>query len=197
MYLGNKDKLDFRSELAFYCNYGAYTAELLAEDRIRLIPDMYNWSIFLKKTGFDYSFGSRIHGSIMAILSGIPATVVAIDTRTMEMADFFNIPYVKHVAGHVYTPEELAAFYNQADYTKFNETYQRNYQVYEDFLVQHGIVSHVNQHNRFFDEDKVYVAPPDAVNVRYYKEMSRELKKKKLVLGCAAAGVAAKNKFYQ
>lgn len=155
---------------------------------------MYNWSNYLKEVGFDYSFGTRIHGSIMAILSGIPATVAAIDTRTMEMADFFNIPYIKHIPGHSYTPEELVALYNQADYTTFNETYPEKYQVYENFLIQHGIVTHANQHNSFFSEDKAYFAPPDAVNVQYYKEMSRRLKKDKFLLCCTSTVVRIRNK---
>lgn len=96
LYAVRRGNPDFRKELAFYCNSDSYYAKLLGEDRIRLIPDMYNWSKFLQKSGFDYSFGSRIHGTIMAILSGIPATIVAIDSRTQEMAEFFDIPLVKY-----------------------------------------------------------------------------------------------------
>lgn len=194
LYFKHQDKPEFRNELSFYCNYGLYSAQLLGENRIRLIPDMYNWSNFLKKSGFDYSFGTRIHGNIMAILSGIPATVAAIDTRTMEMADFFNIPHVKYIPGHSYTPEELAFLYSEADYTKFNETYPEKYQAYEDFLTQHGIVTRMNQHNPFFSVDKAYIAPPDALNVQYYKEMLYKLKKNKFLLFCASTVVNIKNK---
>lgn len=197
LYFEYKDKPTFRSEIAFYCNYSPYTAKLLSEDRVRLIPDMYNWHTFLRKMGFDYSFGSRIHGSIMAILSGIPATIVAIDTRTREMAEFFSIPYVKHDRGHVYTHEEFKALYRQADYTKFNETYLQKYQVYEHFLLQHGIVGRVNQSNRFFSDDREYFAPPKAVNTQYFKEISSVFSKRSALIRCVAKAATIKHKLHE
>lgn len=194
LYAIRQEKPVFRKELAFYCNSDPYYAKLLGEDRIRLVPDMYNWSKFLQKSGFDYSFGSRIHGTIMAILSGIPATIVAIDSRTQEMAEYFDIPLVKCKPGHVYTQEEMYAFYEQADYSRFNKTYHQKYQVYENFLIQHGIVSHVNQSNTFFDSSREYIAPPQAFNVQYYREMSRRIKRDSVLLAGGKLAVTLKNK---
>lgn len=194
LYFPRDDLPTFRDVVTFYCNYGIFHAQLLSKDRVRLIPDMNNWWHFLKESGLNYSFGTRIHGSIMAILSGVPATVAAIDTRTQEMAEFFNIPYVNHISGHVYTPEELINLYSQADYTKFNRTYQEKYEGYAAFLTEHGIVSHVNQYNPFFSEDNAYIAPPNTVNVQYYKEILHRLEKKKFLFRCARAVVNIKNK---
>lgn len=194
LYFTQNDSPSFRDMIAFYCNYSIFHAELLSKDRICLIPDMNNWWNFLKRSGFNYSFGSRIHGNIMAILSGIPATVAVIDSRTQEMADFFNIPYVNHISGHVYTPEELTTLYAQADYTKFNRTYQEKYTVFADFLTEHGIVTHVNQCNPFFSEENAYSMPPNTVNVQYYKEMLRRLEKDKFLFRCAHTVVNIKNK---
>lgn len=160
---------------SFFCNFDAYSADLLAQDRICLIPDMYNWRTFLKEQQFDFSFGSRIHGNIMAVLSGIPAVVVAIDTRTMEMADFFKIPHIVHQTGNVYTKAELESIYASMDYTQFNECYAENFDRYAAFLVDHGIVSHVNPSNDFFDTVKEFTPPISCRSTSYYARMAKRI----------------------
>lgn len=184
----------FREIYAFYCNYGSFAASLLAHDRIRLIPDMNNWRRFLMESGANYAFGSRIHGNIIALLSGIPATVVAIDTRTMEMAEFFQIPYIRYQPGHVYTIAELENAYTQADYDAFNRSYREKYSVYADFLTSHGIVSAPNQVNPFFAEQKEYFAPPSGVNTEYYQKVADEICRKQIILDCARMATGVKRK---
>ena len=43
--------------------------------------------------GIDFSYGTRIHGNIAAILAGTPAYVLAHDSRTAELADYHAIPH--------------------------------------------------------------------------------------------------------
>jgi hypothetical protein len=57
-----------------------------------LFLDPYPWIAFMKRQ--DFSFGTRIHGNIAALLAGTPAVVVAHDTRTLELARYFEIPHV-------------------------------------------------------------------------------------------------------
>ena len=165
-----------RDSLSFFCLYDICTSDLLAQDRIKLIPDMFNWRTYLIKEGFNYSFGSRIHGNIMAILSGIPATVIAIDTRTLEMAEFFKIPYIKYQKGHTYSSDELQDLYLKADFNEFNKSYSENYSRYASFLQSHGIVSKINTHNRFFLEEKNYLTPPPCVNQNYYAAVRNQVR---------------------
>ena len=42
---------------------------------------------------FDFSFGTRIHGNIAALIAGTPAFVLAPDSRTLELARYFEIPH--------------------------------------------------------------------------------------------------------
>jgi hypothetical protein len=44
-------------------------------------------------TAFDFAFGSRIHGNVAAILAGTPAHVIAHDSRTRELAEYYEIPF--------------------------------------------------------------------------------------------------------
>lgn len=148
------DNTSLKCKINFYRNYGIESAELLSKNKIRMIADMNDWYSYIKNGKFNYSFGTRIHGSIMAILAGVPATVLAIDTRTREMAEFFDIPYVLADYKKNFSAEDIYRFYMEADYTKFNQTYQEKYTNYENFLKEHKIVTSINENNTFFDVNK-------------------------------------------
>ena len=62
-----------------------------AERRTRLYADPWPWLADL--AAFDFSFGTRIHGNIAALLAGTPAYVLAHDSRTLELARYFEIPH--------------------------------------------------------------------------------------------------------
>lgn len=145
-YLANPN---FKFQMEFVNRYGFQAANLLAEGRIAMIADMCDWWNYLRRSSFNYAFGSRIHGTIMALLSGIPATIVTFDSRTREMAEFFDIPYVLAKRKNSFDLETFHKLYEDADYTRFNQTFREKYSVFEKFLVEHGIVSHVNTHNHF------------------------------------------------
>jgi polysaccharide pyruvyl transferase WcaK-like protein len=84
------------------------------------IPDYFNHPIFLSGRAkfhtdpipwmndlqsYEFSFGTRIHGTIAALTSGVPATLIAHDSRTSELADYFGIPYIRSTE---LTPETSA-----------------------------------------------------------------------------------------
>ena len=142
---------------------------------------MYEWRNSIINNKCDYSFGSRIHGNIMAILSGIPATVIAIDSRTREMAEFYDIPLVIPENNSPYTQEQFLEFYNNADYSRFNETYNQKYDAFEKFLIENKIVSHINQHNLFFD-NKTENDALIPLNQKEFKELSKNIKRYRIPL---------------
>ena len=59
--------------------------------RSRFFTDVPTWLDFLRAR--DFSFGTRIHGNVFAILAGTPAYVIAHDSRTLELARYFDIPH--------------------------------------------------------------------------------------------------------
>lgn len=146
------------TSLNFMINYcrqlGIESTEMLAENKVKLIADMNDWYSYIKNSNFNYSFGSRIHGSIMALLAGVPATVLAIDTRTQEMAEFFDIPCEKISVKNKYRASDVYEMYLKADYGKFNETFSQKFDNYEKFLKDHKIVEKINENNKFFDSSK-------------------------------------------
>ena len=72
--------------------------------------------------GFDFSYGTRIHGNIAAILAGTPAYVLAHDSRTAELADFHAIPH--RTIGKDVASIDAADLYAHADYTAMLDRHQ-------------------------------------------------------------------------
>lgn len=180
--LYNRSYVDY-SEIE-YCDvkkmvkkFGLPAVELLAQNKINLFIDMAEWSRYIRKERFDFSFGSRIHGSIMSILSGIPAVIYAADSRTREMAEFFDIP--------IQLPKntqkiDVYDLYMNVDYTKFNESFAKNYDNFEHFLIKNGIVSRINENNEFMNREETKVREAD--ESEKYRKLGKILRKKKLQL---------------
>ena len=125
--------------------YGLLVTELLLQDRVQLIPGMNLWREYIRKEGFTFAYGSRIHGSIMPILSGVCTLLEYRDARTREMAEFFGIPHAEPDAnGNLYER------YLNTSYSEFNQTFGTHFDAYEQFLKQCGIVDKINQKNIFF-----------------------------------------------
>jgi len=101
---------------------------------LRVFWDMRDWLSFLRE--YDFVLGVRIHGCIAGVLAGTPALVVAIDSRTRELSETLNLPWVD--AKNI-TEIDVEALYSQADYRSFNSSYKILYKNYVDFLNENGI----------------------------------------------------------
>ena len=91
---------------------------LVASDRIRFCLDPKTW--FDHLATYEFSFGTRIHGNIAAVLAGTPAVVLAHDSRTLELAAYHKIPHrqLRSLDGRV-DPVELHA---EADWDPMHES---------------------------------------------------------------------------
>lgn len=129
------------SSKQFVDKFGLLSADLILSNRLKLIIDMQDWKDYIINSGFNFSYGSRIHGNIMPILSGVPSNVCALDSRTREMAEFFNIPITgrKDVDN-----KSLYDIYMESDYDKFNKEFAGKFDYYEKFLIERGIVKSIN-----------------------------------------------------
>lgn len=128
------------------------TKQLLSHD-IKLFYDTTEWRNYFINNKITFSYGSRIHGNIMAILSGVPALVVCLDSRTREMVELFHIPNIKKEELNLkkYDPYEL---YDNLDYSSFNKEYPRLYDAFESFLVKCNLVKRLNTNNVFWNKDE-------------------------------------------
>lgn len=180
-YLGSGSG-SLKNDIKFCSRYSIAQAKLLAEGRIHLVPDVPEWLYFLKQGDFDYSFGTKIHGSITPILAGIPATVISIDSRTREMAEFFDIPHLSLQRNHRYTVDDLLSSYEQADYSKFNSRFAERYHAYESFLREKGIVDEINAENHFLQGAFGLPHMEYQPNRQKFQQYANKLKREKVLL---------------
>ena len=108
---------------------------LFAERRTRLYVDPWPWIRDLREA--DFSFGTRIHGNIAALLAGTPAYVFAHDSRTFELARYFGIPHraMRDVPADV----DPADLYAEADFTALNDGHPARLATFLDYLSRNGL----------------------------------------------------------
>lgn len=101
--------------------------------KCRVFFDVNHWSNFLRdRFGV---IGTRLHGSIIALNSGVPALLIPHDSRTSEMAEFADIPILAaREAAALSTLAEAKEKLSHADVKKFQATRARNGIVYRAFL---------------------------------------------------------------
>jgi len=129
--------------------FGEKITRHFVEGRIKIFWDMPEWRQFIKDNGFNFSAGSRIHGSIMSILSGIPAVIYPLDSRVREMAEFYNIPLLGSIDDYY----RLDTVKQKISYDKFNSEYPKLYDEYEKFLQDCGLVKKINTNNMFWNRE--------------------------------------------
>lgn len=107
---------------------------LVASDRVRFCLDPRTWFDFL--AGYDFSFGTRIHGNIAAVLAGTPALVLAHDSRTLELADYHAIPHRVIKELDRIDPVEL---YAEAEWDTMAKRHPELWDRFAAFLDRHGL----------------------------------------------------------
>lgn len=103
---------------------------LYQEDRIRLFLDTWPWYDFMSTQHFAY--GTRFHGNVAALLGGIPAHLLAHDSRTLELAEYHRMPFtmMPSFESDVRADELYAA----TDMTEFNAEIPRGFDRFTAFL---------------------------------------------------------------
>lgn len=108
---------------------------LFRDDKVRFFLDPTPWLDFLATR--DFSFGTRIHGNIAALIAGTPAVVLAHDSRTLELARYFEIPHLQMPSG---TPAiDAADLYADADFGPLNRGHAARLATFAAYLDRHGL----------------------------------------------------------
>lgn len=156
----------------------------VGDNRIRLFADTQQWLSYYVKNNISFSFGSRIHGSIMPILAGVPSLCFTMDARTREMTEFFDIPNVN--PSDVSCKKDLYEWYLETDYSKFNEGFAKRFDDFESFLIKCGLVDRINQDNPFMTKDADFEMP-EIVNAKHIEALHKKLSLNGAVLNCLDA----------
>ncbi|MEU2616534.1 polysaccharide pyruvyl transferase family protein, partial [Micromonospora sp. NPDC007271] len=108
---------------------------LFVEDKVRMFVDPWTWMEYL--SGFEFAFGTRIHGTITALLAGTPGYLFAHDSRTLELARYFGIPH--RIMRDVPADIDAAQLYQEADYSALNDGHKTRFEAITSFLARHDL----------------------------------------------------------
>lgn len=97
--------------------------------------DIDEWRASISKCGF--SAGSRFHGNLIALLSGVPAHVICHDTRTKELCELGGVPHT--LLQDIPVDFTLADLQQATNIGKFIKTHADNYSGYRRFLDRNNI----------------------------------------------------------
>ncbi len=109
--------------------------DMFPSDRIRFFIDPTTWRKHLQK--YKFIFGTRIHGNIMGLLAGTPSYVLAHDSRTLELSEYFDIPHtlMKKINSETHAKE----FFEKADYSKLINGHKKRFDTWVDFLNKNNL----------------------------------------------------------
>ncbi len=104
------------------------------ENKVRSFVDVGPWLEFMARQ--DFSFGTRIHGNMAALIAGTPAFVFTHDWRTLELARYFEIPHSRIRDIKRINAKQL---YAKADYGGLNDGHAARFATYCRFLEKNGL----------------------------------------------------------
>lgn len=97
--------------------------------------DVRSWLAFLETV--DFSFGTRIHGNIAAILAGTPAFIFVPDGRILELAEYHQIPHM--LAQEISDDTDIFNVYEHADFSSVQKGHAQRFAHYASFLENNGL----------------------------------------------------------
>jgi hypothetical protein len=108
-----------------------------------------------------FAVGTRLHGSVAAIVGGTPAVMVAHDSRTLEVADYHAIPH--RTLPSVPVDAGVADLFELADYDAFHAGVAERWSRLTGFLDEAGLAHVGSAGNSEYDERLAAVVPAPAV----------------------------------
>ena len=108
---------------------------LIRSDRVRFFLDPKTW--FEHLAHYDFSFGTRIHGNIAALLAGTPALLLAHDSRTLELAEYHEIPH--RTVTSIEDDADAVSLYAECDWNALNKAHPDRWDTFASFLNEHRL----------------------------------------------------------
>ena len=115
--------------------------------------DVESWLAFLSQR--DFSIGTRIHGTIAALLAGTPAVLLTHDTRTTELADAMNIPRIDVGILADQTEIDVESVYADLSLDAFNRAYFSYYERFVEFFESNEVPTHLDRNLRRKFSEKI------------------------------------------
>nr|WP_169618094.1 polysaccharide pyruvyl transferase family protein [Ruegeria sp. PR1b] len=131
-------------EQAMTCLVDVYQAsedevETYLAEHGRCFFDIASWLDYYR--GKRFVIGSRIHGTIAAVLAGTPALLIAHDARTVELAETMGLPFVLKSEIDTQKPLDLEHLYAHTLAHDFSPGYQRYRAGFQAYFEAAGLKS--------------------------------------------------------
>lgn len=111
------------------------SCEVILQGKETGFTNVPSWLDFLRTR--DFSFGTRIHGSIAAVVAGTPAFIFAPDSRILELADYHNLRYM--LAKDITDETDIFDIYEKTDFSLVKKGHKERFEHYLDFLRMNGL----------------------------------------------------------
>lgn len=105
------------------------------EDRVKFFMDVPSWIDFA--SDFSLFVGSRIHGCIAAILSGIPYVFLPFNARTRELAEYHHLTSISPLK--LNSEKNIMDYLGVLDFNSLEKHHKKNFNHYIDFLKANGL----------------------------------------------------------
>lgn len=115
--------------------YHDMVVSAIRDGSYRYFYNLNSWRRCLRSV--DCSISCRIHGSILAILCGIPATIVPFEDRTRELAEYHAIPLV--LPNEIKPGDTIGKFADRFDFDAMRKRHRENFAHFMDFLHRNGL----------------------------------------------------------
>ncbi len=136
LWLGINDK-DPRQDIDFPCDL---SHPLYQDDKVRFFISANDWIANMQNV--DFSVGTRLHGSIAAVLGGCPILLFTSDARTRELAEYHKFPAIPLKSlDYQIGVEELIS---KVDMETHIKAHKSNFLYYINFLKINGLEPNYN-----------------------------------------------------
>ncbi|PYE32147.1 polysaccharide pyruvyl transferase [Rhizobium sp. PP-F2F-G38] len=103
----------------------------------KVFYDLEKWTDYAQTQ--DLFVGTRIHGTVAALLAGTPGILMTHDARTVELAQTLNIPFVPAESVDMTRSLDLPALIEQADFSRFEARYGAYLRTFTAFFKSNGL----------------------------------------------------------
>lgn len=95
------------------------------------------------------SIGTRIHGSVASVLSGLPTYVICTDSRVLELAEYHEIPHCLEKDFDFSKP--VYELYENVDFSAVYKNHKSRYENYVSFMEENGLTVQKTPFTDFYE----------------------------------------------
>lgn len=115
------------------------------ENRVKFFMDVPSWIEFA--SDFSLFVGSRIHGCVAAILSGIPYVFLPFNARTRELAEYHHLTSISPL--ELNPQKSVLDYLDILDFNSLEKHHKENFNHYLDFMKVNGLDTIFNKKKRY------------------------------------------------